>query len=121
MKPAFVGTPLHSVKPTSVSRVRVKAVSDVGRPCRARGVHRLASLRMASESMNTRIDEAIKNAEDAARKFGKGSKEAKVAWDVVEELEAERSHQAAQKKSEDPLEQYCKEVPEADECRVYED
>lgn len=71
--------------------------------------------------MNTRIDEAIKNAEDAARKFGKGSKEAKVAWDVVEELEAERSHQAAQKKSEDPLEQYCKEVPEADECRVYED
>jgi len=81
----------------------------------------LAALRMANEKLNTQIQEAIKNAEDAAKKYGKASKEAKVAWDFVEELEAERSHQAANKQSEDPLEKYCNEVPEADECRVYED
>ena len=44
------------------------------------------------------------------------------AWDDVEELAAEAAHQRAKKKtSGDPLEAYCAENPETDECRVYED
>lgn len=42
------------------------------------------------------------------------------SWDDVEELSAEAAHQAA-KKSVDPLEEYCADNPETDECRVYED
>lgn len=45
-----------------------------------------------------------------------------VAWDEVEELHAEASHQRDKKKTtSDPLEQYCTDNPETDECRVYED
>lgn len=40
--------------------------------------------------------------------------------DAVEELEAEASHQKNAEKK-DPLEEYCEDVPEADECRTYED
>lgn len=44
-----------------------------------------------------------------------------MAWDVVEELDAARSHKAAAAKanpaSSDPLEQFCEGNPDADECR----
>jgi len=39
--------------------------------------------------------------------------------DFVEELEAERSHQKANGPV-DPLDKFCEESPEADECRTYE-
>lgn len=39
--------------------------------------------------------------------------------DVVEELEAEASHQKAMPK-QDPLDKYCEDAPEADECRTYD-
>ena len=38
----------------------------------------------------------------------------------VEEISAEISHKKSQKKV-DPLEDFCDDNPEADECRVYED
>jgi len=45
------------------------------------------------------------------------------SWDNVEELAAEVSHKKAKLKDNpsatDPLEQFCDENPEADECRVY--
>jgi hypothetical protein len=122
MKAAFLIVPSNATHFSSVSVSKTRATFAVRRTfLRTRKTTRVAALRMANEQLNTQIQEAIKNAEDAAKKYGKASKEAKVAWDFVEELEAERSHQAANKQSEDPLEKYCNEVPEADECRVYED
>jgi hypothetical protein len=122
MKAAFLIVPSNATHFSSVSVSKTRATFAVRRTfLRTRKTTRVAALRMANEKLNTQIQEAIKNAEDAAKKYGKASKEAKVAWDFVEELEAERSHQAANKQSEDPLEKYCNEVPEADECRVYED
>ena len=45
-----------------------------------------------------------------------------VAWDIVEEESAELAHQRDRKKSNsDPLEAYCADNPETDECRTYED
>lgn len=45
------------------------------------------------------------------------------AWDTVEELSAAVSHAkatvAADPTSNDPLEKYCADNPDADECRVY--
>lgn len=80
-----------------------------------------AVLTMNLETIQVKIAEEMKNAQEATTKFGKSSKEAAMAWDVVEELEAEASHLKANKVSEDPLDKYCEESPEADECRVYED
>ena len=44
-----------------------------------------------------------------------------VAWDNVEELSAEKKHEA-QKNPEitDPLEKFCSDEPDADECRVHD-
>eukprot|EP00873_Tetraselmis_striata_P006089 jgi/Tetstr1/426353/TSEL_016665.t1 len=42
------------------------------------------------------------------------------AWDVVEELSAEMAHKISKVKA-DPLEEFCEDNPDADECRVYED
>lgn len=76
---------------------------------------------MNLDTIQVKIQEELKKAQDATQQFGKGSKEAALAWDVVEELEAEASHIKANKGSNDPLEKFCEESPEADECRVYED
>ncbi|MEA5571167.1 Calvin cycle protein CP12 [Calothrix sp. UHCC 0171] len=51
---------------------------------------------------------------------GANSAECAAAWDAVEELQAEASHQR-QQKQKNSLEQYCDDNPEAVECRVYED
>lgn len=77
-----------------------------------------ATVRMSNiqESIQTEIAKA----KEASEKYGKTSKEAAAAWDAVEELEAEASHQKNAEKK-DPLEEYCEDVPEADECRTYED
>ncbi|KAG8071159.1 hypothetical protein GUJ93_ZPchr0006g45251 [Zizania palustris] len=47
--------------------------------------------------------------------------ECSAAWDKVEELNATASHVRDRKKDNDLLEEYCKDNPETDECRTYED
>lgn len=79
-----------------------------------------AATMMNLDTIKEKIATEMKKAEEATQKFGKDSKEAALAWDVVEELEAEASHIKANGKP-DPLEEFCADEPEADECRVYED
>lgn len=52
---------------------------------------------------------------------GSNSGDCAAAWDVVEELQAEASHQRQKTKKKNAFEQYCDANPDADECRVYED
>ncbi|EME30187.1 small chloroplast protein [Galdieria sulphuraria] len=73
----------------------------------------------SSDGWKQQIQESIKKAEEATKKFGRDSKEAAAAWDAVEELDAEASHQRVRQKT-DPLETFCDESPEAEECRVYD-
>lgn len=75
---------------------------------------------MNLETIQTKIAEEMKKAQEATEKYGKSSREAAMAWDVVEELEAEASHLKANKGTEDPLDKFCLESPESEECRVYE-
>lgn len=75
---------------------------------------------MNLDTIQVKIAEEMKKAQEATAKFGKNSKEAATAWDVVEELEAEASHLKANKGPNDPLEKFCEDAPEADECRVYD-
>ncbi len=76
---------------------------------------------MNLQSIQLQIQEEMKKAQEATAKFGKASKEAATAWDIVEELEAEASHLKAASGPVDPLEEFCEDKPEADECRIYED
>ncbi|KAE8708693.1 Calvin cycle protein CP12-1 [Hibiscus syriacus] len=41
-------------------------------------------------------------------------------WDDVEELSAAASHARDRMKENDPLETYCKDNPETDECKTYD-
>ena len=66
--------------------------------------------------------QTIKEAQDVCAEGKADSKACAAAWDVVEEVSAAMAHKRVfEKEHEDPLEQFCKENPDTDECRVYED
>ncbi len=67
-----------------------------------------------------RIKQEVEQARAVCDATGGNSAECAAAWDAVEELQAEASHQR-QEKPKNSLEQYCDSNPEAAECRVYED
>lgn len=67
------------------------------------------------------MQHAIEDAEEVC-KADVSSGNCAAAWDEVEELAATVSHKkVADKGNLDPLEAFCRDVPEADECRTYED
>ncbi|MDH6060263.1 Calvin cycle protein CP12 [Chrysosporum bergii ANA360D] len=66
------------------------------------------------------IETEIEQARAVCDISGSNSAECAAAWDAVEELQAEASHQR-NKKPKNSLEQYCDDNPEADECRLYDD
>ncbi len=71
------------------------------------------------------IDQQIEKEREEARKVcdaeGATSGECAVAWDTVEELQAEAAHKRVKEPTKNSLEQYCDTNPEAAECRVYDD
>jgi CP12 domain len=67
-----------------------------------------------------RIQQELEQARAVCDATGTASSECAAAWDAVEELQAEASHQR-QNKQKNSLEQFCDDNPEAVECRVYED
>jgi hypothetical protein len=77
-----------------------------------------------TQEKTTQIQEQIQAEVEQARAVcdlsGSDSPECAAAWDAVEELQAEASHQR-QNKQKNSLEKYCDDNPEADECRLYDD
>ncbi|XP_062165175.1 calvin cycle protein CP12-3, chloroplastic [Alnus glutinosa] len=49
------------------------------------------------------------------------SDECRVAWDEVEEVSQAKADLRLKLQKQDPLESFCEENPETDECRIYED
>lgn len=72
------------------------------------------------QSLSYQIADSVKKAEEACAGEAT-SGECAAAWDEVEEMSAAASHLRDKKKSSDPLEEYCKDNPESEECRTYED
>ncbi|MCA1903574.1 MAG: hypothetical protein CV045_05340 [Cyanobacteria bacterium M5B4] len=70
--------------------------------------------------IQAKIQEELENAHKVCDATGVGSKECAAAWDALEEVQAEASHQR-EEKGKNSLEKYCEENPDAVECRVYED
>lgn len=67
-----------------------------------------------------KIQAAIQEAHAICDRLGSTSQECAAAWDVVEELQAESSHQQ-QAPTKSNFQVYCEANPDADECRIYED
>ncbi|MCM0591248.1 MAG: Calvin cycle protein CP12 [Gloeotrichia echinulata IR180] len=74
----------------------------------------------ATDDIQEKIQEEVEQARTVCDVAGSTSAECAAAWDAVEELQAEASHQR-QSKPKNSLEQYCDDNPEAVECRLYED
>lgn len=66
------------------------------------------------------IQQAIENARAVCAEKGPTSRECAAAWDAVEEMQAEASHQRAKKVDKSAFEEYCEEYPEALEARIYD-
>lgn len=66
------------------------------------------------------IEHELEEARTICDVNGSGSPECAAAWDAVEELQAEASHQK-QSKPKSSFEKYCDDNPEAAECRIYDD
>jgi hypothetical protein len=72
----------------------------------------------------TNIHQKIEQEREAAREAcntNASSAECAAAWDAVEELQAEAAHQREKAPEKSPLEKFCDDNPDADECRLYED
>ncbi|MGH2414171.1 MAG: CP12 domain-containing protein [Microcystaceae cyanobacterium] len=67
------------------------------------------------------MQKAIEQARAIFATQGAESQACAAAWDAVEELQAEASHQKAEKGVKTPLQAYCEANPDAAECRIYED
>lgn len=74
--------------------------------------------------MTNNIEQKIEQEREQARALcdasGATSAECAAAWDALEELQAEASHQR-QTKPKTNFQQYCDDNPDASECRIYED
>lgn len=67
------------------------------------------------------IQQELKQAREVCDTQGSNSGDCAAAWDAVEELQAEASHQKGKQSGKNSLEKYCDDNPDADECRIYED
>ena len=81
----------------------------------ARVSRRVLRLRSKATDMSEQLEDAIKEAKDTCEDDPKKA-DCAVAWDNVEEISAEISHKK-QQGPKDPLEDFCDDNPEADECR----
>ena len=66
------------------------------------------------------LQTALANARQICAEQGANSKDCAAAWDIVEEMQAELSHQRAQKPVVHYFDEYCQENPDAAEARVYD-
>ncbi|MDZ8263414.1 Calvin cycle protein CP12 [Nostoc sp. ChiQUE01b] len=66
------------------------------------------------------IIEAISEARATCELDGSNSAGCAVAWDIVEELQAEKADQQQAKSNKTSLENYCDRHPESVECLIYD-
>jgi hypothetical protein len=71
-------------------------------------------------NIQEQIEEELDSARTVCDVKGATSGECAAAWDAVEELQAEASHQK-QVKPKNSFEKYCDDNPDAAECRIYDE
>lgn len=73
-------------------------------------------------NIQEKIEQELEQARETCDSSGSSSTDCAAAWDAVEELQAEASHQRkGNSENKSSLEQYCDDNPEAAECRIYDD
>ncbi|GMI90441.1 hypothetical protein HRI_002713400 [Hibiscus trionum] len=95
-----------------VSRTSVKAM----------GAAKYKGTQMREKKLTEMIEKKVLEAKEVCE-GDKTSDECKVAWDEVEEVSQAKAdlRRTLQIEKKDPLESFCQENPETEECRIYED
>uniref|UniRef100_A0A1D1Z0E2 Calvin cycle protein CP12 n=1 Tax=Anthurium amnicola TaxID=1678845 RepID=A0A1D1Z0E2_9ARAE len=85
-------------------------------------VRKYKGTRMREKRLAEMIEQKVMEAKEACEGDAR-SEECKVAWDEVEEVSQAKAdlRRRLAAGGPDPLESFCQENPETDECRVYED
>jgi hypothetical protein len=73
-----------------------------------------------SKEFHDKLEKARADARAICAEKGESSSECAAAWDVVEEMQAEVSHQH-QKPEKSNFDKYVEDNPDAPEARMYED
>ncbi|KAF8095224.1 hypothetical protein N665_0339s0092 [Sinapis alba] len=114
-----VATPRAVVLPAA----RLSAPVRLSYPWKFGSKNRMVmSVKATSEGgISDKVEKSIQEAKETCAD-DPVSGECVAAWDEVEELSAAASHARDKKKAggSDPLEEYCSDNPETDECRTYD-
>ncbi|KAK8540985.1 hypothetical protein V6N13_061033 [Hibiscus sabdariffa] len=84
-----------------------------------RRMQAIVAVKATPDSISEKVEQSIREAQEACSD-DPVSGECVAAWDEVEELSAAASHARDRQKDNDPLENYCKDNPETDECKTYD-
>ncbi|KAL0311465.1 UNVERIFIED_CONTAM: Calvin cycle protein CP12-2, chloroplastic [Sesamum angustifolium] len=108
-----------SVRSSKPSPIKLSLLNSPWKSCTTHLRMYVRPLAAAPDKLSDKVEESIKNAKEACSE-DPVSGECAAAWDEVEELSAAASHARDKSKDSDPLENYCKDNPETDECRTYD-
>lgn len=70
--------------------------------------------------LEQQLQDEIKKARTTCERQGVRSEECGAAWDVVDELQCELAHQCAERVVKTAFDEFCDELPEARDARVYD-
>ncbi|OAY50363.1 calvin cycle protein CP12-3, chloroplastic [Manihot esculenta] len=84
------------------------------------GAPKFKGTQMREKHLTEMIEKKIIEAKEVCE-GDQTSDECKVAWDEVEEVSQAKADFRLKLEKQDPLEYFCQDNPETDECRVYED
>lgn len=103
-----------------MKEARVKAKMGGGGGGGGGGVAKFKGTQMREKQLAEMIEKKVVEAKEVCE-GDETSDECKVAWDEVEEVSQAKADFRRRLEKQDPLEYYCQDNPETDECRVYED
>lgn len=93
---------------------RVRAMGMAKYKYKYKGTH------MREKHLTELIEKKVIEAEEVC-KGDQTSDECKVAWDQVEEVSQAKAHLLRKLDTQDPLEYFCRDNPQLDECQIYEE
>lgn len=113
--------PLRTKKvslPTKIREGTMKVKAMVG----SAGVPKYKGTQIREKHLTEMIEKKVIEAKEVCE-GDERSEECKVAWDEVEEVSQAKADLRLKLEIEkqDPLEYFCQDNPETDECRIYED
>ncbi|XP_055834275.1 calvin cycle protein CP12-3, chloroplastic [Solanum dulcamara] len=111
--------PIH-VPSGSTTRKGVQKVMMSSGYSGSAGVPKYKGTQMREKHLTEMIEKKVKEAKEVCGQDAR-SDECKVAWDEVEEVSQAKAHLRIKlQHNEDPLEPYCQDNPDTEECRTYE-